>query len=159
MSDSTRSRPPQGQVAYEDVDDLIHTATRLMQKDAAPETLTTEDLMTLNAKVDSERTFDVRLEGWEQFHSPVDRIVSIEAFEHFGFEHYVDDHMRNIPDHYHAHARPKGGFFGHHLRAVAKPLTRGRTTQVWETTITDEQSRIVATGRLRLLVVRNDQIP
>jgi len=29
--------------------------------------------------VDSDRTFDVRLEGWEQFHSPVDRIVSIEA--------------------------------------------------------------------------------
>ena len=28
-------------------------------------------------------------------------------------EHYVDDHMRNIPDHYHAHARPRGGFFGH----------------------------------------------
>jgi len=27
-------------------------------------------------------------------------------------EHYVDGHMRNIPDHYHAHARPKGGFFG-----------------------------------------------
>jgi hypothetical protein len=24
----------------------------------------------------------------------------------------VDDHMRNIPDHWHAHARPKGGFFG-----------------------------------------------
>jgi hypothetical protein len=34
---------------------------------------------------------------------------------HFGFEHYVDDHMRNIPDHYHAHARPVGGFFGHGL--------------------------------------------
>ena len=32
------------------------------------------------------------------------------------FEHYVDDHMRNIPDHYHAHARPKGGFFGHGLK-------------------------------------------
>jgi hypothetical protein len=31
----------------------------------------------------------------------------------FTFEHYVDDNMRNIPDHYHAHARPKGGFFGH----------------------------------------------
>src|SRR6266540_2289933 len=28
---------------------------------------------------------------------------------HFVFEHYVDDNMRNIPDHYHAHARPKGG--------------------------------------------------
>ena len=31
-------------------------------------------------------------------------------------EIYVDDHMRNIPDHYHAHGRPKGGFFGHGLR-------------------------------------------
>jgi cyclopropane-fatty-acyl-phospholipid synthase len=41
-------------------------------------------------KIDSDRTFDVRLEGWEQFHSPVDRIVSIEAFEHFGFERYDD---------------------------------------------------------------------
>jgi len=27
-------------------------------------------------------------------------------------EHYVDGHMRNIPDHFHVHARPKGGFFG-----------------------------------------------
>jgi cyclopropane-fatty-acyl-phospholipid synthase len=44
----------------------------------------------LLAKADSDRTFDVRLEGWEQFHSPVDRIVSIEAFEHFGFERYDD---------------------------------------------------------------------
>jgi hypothetical protein len=35
---------------------------------------------------------------------------------HFTYEHYVDDNMRNIPDHYHAHARPKGGFFGHGLR-------------------------------------------
>ncbi len=32
---------------------------------------------------------------------------------HFGFDHYVDDVMRNIPNHYHAHARPRGGFFGH----------------------------------------------
>ena len=32
----------------------------------------------------------MRLEGWEQFHSPVDLIVSIEAFEHFGFERYDD---------------------------------------------------------------------
>ena len=35
---------------------------------------------------------------------------------HFEFEHYVDDNLRNIPDHYHAHARPRGGFFGHGLR-------------------------------------------
>ncbi len=27
-------------------------------------------------------------------------------------EYYVDDVMRNIPDHFHAHARPRGGFFG-----------------------------------------------
>ena len=37
------------------------------------------------------------------------------AAAHFG-EFYVDDHMRNIPDHYHAHGRPKGGFFGHDFR-------------------------------------------
>jgi hypothetical protein len=39
--------------------------------------------------------------------------------EHFEFEHYVDDNMRNIPDHYHAHARPRGGFFGHGLKRRA----------------------------------------
>ena len=38
--------------------------------------------------------------------------------EYFSFEHYVDDNMRNIPDHYHAHARPRGGFFGHGFRRV-----------------------------------------
>jgi hypothetical protein len=26
--------------------------------------------------------------------------------------YWIDDHMRNIPDHYHAHARPAGRFFG-----------------------------------------------
>jgi hypothetical protein len=36
--------------------------------------------------------------------------------ENFTFVHYVDDNMRNIPDHYHAHARPQGGFFGHGLK-------------------------------------------
>ncbi|MCW2592291.1 MAG: Cyclopropane-fatty-acyl-phospholipid synthase, partial [Mycobacterium sp.] len=44
----------------------------------------------LLSKVDTGRTFDVRLEGWEQFGGSVDRIVSIEAFEHFGFERYDD---------------------------------------------------------------------
>ncbi len=29
-------------------------------------------------------------EGWEQFHEPVDRIVSIGAFEHFGSDRYDD---------------------------------------------------------------------
>ena len=40
---------------------------------------------------------------------------------HFEFEHYVDDNMRNIPDHYHAHARPQGGFFGHGLARKPPP--------------------------------------
>ena len=37
-------------------------------------------------------------EGWEQFSDPVDRIVSIEAFEHFGFERY-DDFFKNALQH------------------------------------------------------------
>ena len=46
----------------------------------------------------------------------MDQRLAAVVGRHFDFEHYVDDNMRNIPDHYHAHARPKGGFFGHHLR-------------------------------------------
>jgi cyclopropane-fatty-acyl-phospholipid synthase len=49
---------------------------------------------TMLRGLNSERTFEVRLQGWEQFHSPVDRIVSIEAFEHFGFERY-DEFFKN----------------------------------------------------------------
>jgi hypothetical protein len=30
--------------------------------------------------------------------------------------HYLDGNMRNIPDHFHMHARPEGGFFGHGFR-------------------------------------------
>jgi cyclopropane-fatty-acyl-phospholipid synthase len=41
-------------------------------------------------EVDSPRTRQVLLEGWEQFHEPVDRIVSIGAFEHFGRGRYDD---------------------------------------------------------------------
>jgi len=43
------------------------------------------------------------------------RLAAVVA-DRFDFEHRVDDHMRNIPDHYHAHARPRNGFFGHGLR-------------------------------------------
>jgi uncharacterized protein (TIGR00369 family) len=39
------------------------------------------------------------------------------------------------------------------LRAVARPLTRGRRTQAWEVTITDAAGALVATGRVRLLVL------
>ena len=34
---------------------------------------------------------------------------------------------------------------------VARPVTRGRTTQVWEASIRDEEGRLVAEGRVRLL--------
>ncbi len=40
---------------------------------------------------------------------------------------------------------------GGRLRATGKPVTRGRTTQVWEVSITDEQARVVAKGSVRLL--------
>jgi uncharacterized protein (TIGR00369 family) len=37
------------------------------------------------------------------------------------------------------------------LRVTARPITRGRRTQVWEGTVTDAGGRIAATGRVRLL--------
>lgn len=39
------------------------------------------------------------------------------------------------------------------LRAVAKPLTRGRRTQVWEASVYDEAGKTAATGRVRLLAL------
>jgi len=39
------------------------------------------------------------------------------------------------------------------LRCKATPITRGRTTQVWEASVRDDKDRIVATGRVRLLAV------
>jgi cyclopropane-fatty-acyl-phospholipid synthase len=39
-------------------------------------------------QVDSPRSKQVFLQGWEQFAEPVDRIVSIGAFEHFGHDRY-----------------------------------------------------------------------
>jgi cyclopropane-fatty-acyl-phospholipid synthase len=42
------------------------------------------------AKVATNRSVDVRLQGWEEFDEKVDRIVSIGAFEHFRHERYND---------------------------------------------------------------------
>jgi cyclopropane-fatty-acyl-phospholipid synthase len=44
----------------------------------------------LFAESSSQRSKRVLLQGWEQFSEPVDRIVSIGAFEHFGFDRYDD---------------------------------------------------------------------
>ena len=38
----------------------------------------------------SKRHMEVRLQPWEDFDEPVDRVVSIGAFEHFGFNKYDD---------------------------------------------------------------------
>jgi len=77
-------------------------------------------------KLDTDRTFDVRLEGWEQFHSPVDRIVSIEAFEHFGFERY-DDFFKTCYDILPADGRmtiqSSCGYHPYDLQARGKKLT------------------------------------
>ncbi|KMV23806.1 class I SAM-dependent methyltransferase [Mycobacterium heckeshornense] len=40
--------------------------------------------------MDTPRSRRVLLQGWEQFDEPVDRIVSIGAFEHFGHDRYDD---------------------------------------------------------------------
>ena len=44
----------------------------------------------LIAVSDSPRSKRVLLQGWEQFHEPVDRIVAIGPLEHFGFDRYDD---------------------------------------------------------------------
>jgi acyl-coenzyme A thioesterase PaaI-like protein len=42
------------------------------------------------------------------------------------------------------------------LRAIARPLMRGRRTQVWEAQVMDDKDRIVAQGKVRLLALEAD---
>ena len=46
---------------------------------------------------------------------------------------------------------------GARLRAVATPITRGRRTQVWEARVLDDEEKLVASGRVRLLCIERDQ--
>jgi len=46
---------------------------------------------------------------------------------------------------------------GAKLHSVATPITRGRRTQVWEGRVLDEEEKVVATGRVRLLCIEADQ--
>lgn len=51
--------------------------------------------------IDTDRSRQVLLRGWEEFDSPVDRIVSIEAFEAFGkprYKAFFDTTYRVMPD-------------------------------------------------------------
>jgi cyclopropane-fatty-acyl-phospholipid synthase len=50
--------------------------------------------------MDTKRSRRVLLEGWEKFDEPVDRIVSIGAFEHFGnqrYHHFFEMTYRALP--------------------------------------------------------------
>jgi len=48
--------------------------------------------------------------------SPEERTHMLEQLARVANEqlgaHWVDGNMRNIPNHFHAHSRPEGGFFG-----------------------------------------------
>ena len=46
---------------------------------------------------------------------------------------------------------------GAKLHAVSTPITRGRRTQIWEAHVLDDQERIVAAGRVRLLCLEQEQ--
>jgi 1,4-dihydroxy-2-naphthoyl-CoA hydrolase len=43
------------------------------------------------------------------------------------------------------------------LHGLARPVTRGRSSQVWEVWIRDEKEQLVAQGRVRLLCVDEDR--
>ena len=43
------------------------------------------------------------------------------------------------------------------LHGLARPVTRGRSSQVWEVWIRDEKERLVAQGRVRLLCLDADR--
>lgn len=45
---------------------------------------------------------------------------------------------------------------GGRLDATATPITRGRRTQLWECTLRNEEGAVVATGRVRFLVLESD---
>ena len=81
---------------------------------------------TLLDEVDTTRSHEVMLRGWEEFHEPVDRIVSIEAIEHFGFERYDDFYKKCF------NILPEDGRMtiqsstGYHLLDLAK---RGKATR------------------------------
>jgi cyclopropane-fatty-acyl-phospholipid synthase len=60
-----------------------------------------EYCQNLLAGVETDRSYKVLLQDWAEVKEPVDRIVMIEALEHFGFERY-DDFFKNafniLPD-------------------------------------------------------------
>lgn len=78
------------------------------------------------AAVDTDRTHQVRLQNWEDFTEPVDRIVSIEAFEHFGHENYDDFFKRTfdiLPEDGRMTVQSSVSYHPYNLNARGKKLT------------------------------------
>jgi uncharacterized protein (TIGR00369 family) len=42
------------------------------------------------------------------------------------------------------------------LTGVAKPIARGRRSHVWEANVSDEAGRLVASGRVRMMILEAD---
>ncbi len=76
--------------------------------------------------LDTDRTRTVLLRGWEDFSDPVDRIVSIEAFEHFGFANY-DRFFKNafsiMPDDGRMTVQSSVAYHPYDLNARGKKIT------------------------------------
>ncbi|MBS4728753.1 class I SAM-dependent methyltransferase [Mycobacterium sp. SM1] len=76
--------------------------------------------------IDTDRSHRVLRCGWDQFSEPVDRIVSIEAFEHFGFENY-DDFFKNcfaiLPDDGRMTVQSSVSYHPYDLHARGKKIT------------------------------------
>lgn len=78
------------------------------------------------AKIETNRSVEVRLQGWEEFNEPVDRIVSIGAFEHFRHERYDEFFAKAhalLPDDGVMLLHTICGFHPNHFREAGIPMT------------------------------------
>ncbi len=81
----------------------------------------------LSAMSSGGRTAEVRLQGWEEFDEPVDRIVSIGAFEHFRrqrYDSFFDRASRILPDDGRMLLHTIVGHSRAQLEAMKVPVTR-----------------------------------
>ena len=47
---------------------------------------------------------------------------------------------------------------GARLHSVSTPITRGRKSQVWEAKVLDDEEKVVALGRVRLLCLEQEEV-
>ncbi|WP_421845864.1 hydroxymycolate synthase MmaA4 [Mycobacterium sp.] len=76
--------------------------------------------------IDTDRSCRAVLKGWEDFGDQVDRIVSIEAFEHFGHENYDDFFKRCfaiMPDDGRMTVQSSVSYHPYNIAARGKKLT------------------------------------